>query len=87
MSGRIGTTIIPLSKIQIGKTMTNTQYDLIAQRIFKSENQRVAVAAVVFDGLSSYEAEKRYELPKGTLSRNVRKYKNEVQYIESVSAA
>lgn len=33
--------------------MTNTQYDLIAQRIFKSENQRVAVAAVVFDGLRS----------------------------------
>ncbi|EAR55397.1 hypothetical protein SKA34_14845 [Photobacterium sp. SKA34] len=67
--------------------MNNSQFHIIAQRIFKSENQRVAVAAVVFDGLSSYEAEKRYELPKGTLSRNVRKYKNEVKYIESVSAA
>ncbi|GAA03983.1 MULTISPECIES: hypothetical protein [Photobacterium] len=67
--------------------MNNSQYQIIAQRIFKSENQRVAVAAVVFDGLSSYEAEKRFELPKGTLSRNVRKYKNEVKYIESVSAA
>ncbi|WP_434143264.1 hypothetical protein [Photobacterium leiognathi] len=67
--------------------MNNSGYQIIAQRIFKSENQRVAVAAVVFDGLSSYEAEKRFELPKGTLSRNVRKYKNEVKYIESVSAA
>ncbi|WP_305460769.1 hypothetical protein [Photobacterium leiognathi] len=67
--------------------MNNSQYQIIAQRIFKSENQRVAVVAVVFDGLSSYEAEKRFELPKGTLSRNVRKYKNEVKYIESVSAA
>ncbi|KPA52193.1 hypothetical protein VT25_11090 [Photobacterium leiognathi subsp. mandapamensis] len=67
--------------------MNNSQYQIIAQRIFKSENQRIAVAAVVFDGLSSYEAEKRFELPKGTLSRNVRKYKNEVKYIESVSAA
>ncbi|WP_305370663.1 hypothetical protein [Photobacterium leiognathi] len=67
--------------------MNNSQYQIIAQRIFKSENQRVAVAAVVFDGLSSYEAEKRFELPKGTLSRNVRKYKNEVKYIEFVSAA
>nr|WP_227000303.1 hypothetical protein [Photobacterium damselae] len=67
--------------------MNHSQFEVIAKRIFKSENQRVAVAAVIFDGLSSYEAEKRFELPKGTLSRNVRKYKNEVAYIESVVTA
>ncbi|EAS44942.1 hypothetical protein C9J48_23640 [Photobacterium profundum] len=67
--------------------MTHSQFKLIAQRIFKSEEQRSAVAAVIFDGLSSYEAEKRFELPKGTLSRNVRKYKSEVHYITNVAAA
>ncbi|MGF1870048.1 hypothetical protein [Photobacterium indicum] len=67
--------------------MTHSQFKLIAQRIFKSEEQRSAVAAVIFDGLSSYEAEKRFELPKGTLSRNVRKYKSEVNYITNVAAA
>jgi transposase len=67
--------------------MTHSQFKLIAQRIFKSEGQRSAVAAVIFDGLSSYEAEKRFELPKGTLSRNVRKYKSEVNYITNVAAA
>ncbi|PSW21450.1 hypothetical protein C9I98_05835 [Photobacterium sanctipauli] len=67
--------------------MNRTQYQIIAQRIFKSENQRVAVEAVIFDGLSSYEAEKRFEVPKGTLSRNVRKYKREVEYLESVVTA
>ncbi|MEH6532068.1 hypothetical protein L4D77_14555 [Photobacterium frigidiphilum] len=67
--------------------MTHSQFKLIAQRIFKSEEQRSAVAAVIFDGLSSYEAEKRFELPKGTLSRNVRKYKSEVSYITNVAAA
>jgi transposase len=67
--------------------MTHSQFKLIAQRIFKSEEQRSAVVAVIFDGLSSYEAEKRFELPKGTLSRNVRKYKSEVSYITNVAAA
>ncbi|GAL03784.1 helix-turn-helix domain-containing protein [Photobacterium aphoticum] len=67
--------------------MNRTQYQIIAQRIFKSENQRVAVEAVIFEGLSSYEAEKRFDVPKGTLSRNVRKYKREVQYLQSVVAA
>ena len=67
--------------------MTNSQFYLIAQRIFKSEGQRTAVAAVIFDGLSSYEAEKRFELPKGTLSRNVKKYRDEVTYIKDVAAA
>ncbi|MCW8331243.1 hypothetical protein MD588_20840 [Photobacterium sp. SDRW27] len=67
--------------------MNRTQYKIIAQRIFKSNNQRVAVEAVVFDGLSSYEAEKRFDVPKGTLSRNVRKYKNEVDYLKNVVAA
>ncbi|WP_299015168.1 hypothetical protein [uncultured Photobacterium sp.] len=67
--------------------MTRTQFKIIAQRIFKSENQRVAVEAVIFDGLSSYEAEKRFEVPKGTLSRNVRKYKNEIDYLKTVVAA
>lgn len=64
--------------------MTRNQYQIIAQRIFKSENQRIAVEAVVFDGLSSYEAEKRFDVPKGTLSRNVRKYRNEVEYLTQV---
>ena len=64
-----------------------SQFHLIAQRIFKSEGQRTAVAAVIFDGLSSYEAEKRFELPKGTLSRNVKKYRDEVNYIKDVAAA
>ncbi len=68
-------------------SMTRTQFKIIAQRIFKSENQRVAVEAVIFDGLSSYEAEKRFEVPKGTLSRNVRKYKNEIDYLKTVVAA
>ena len=68
-------------------TMNRTQYKIIAQRIFKSDNQRVAVEAVIFDGLSSYEAEKRFDVPKGTLSRNVRKYKNEVDYLQNVVAA
>ncbi|MGF1760935.1 hypothetical protein L4D76_24040 [Photobacterium sagamiensis] len=67
--------------------MTNSQFHLIAQRIFKSEGQRTAVAAVIFDGFSSYEAEKRFELPKGTLSRNVKKYRDEVNYIKDVAAA
>lgn len=67
--------------------MNQTQYQIIAQRIFKSDNQRVAVEAVIFEGLSSYEAEKRFEVPKGTLSRNVRKYKREIQYLQSVAAA
>ncbi|PSW06049.1 hypothetical protein [Photobacterium lipolyticum] len=67
--------------------MTHSQFHLIAQRIFKSEDQRTAVAAVIFDGLSSYEAEKRFELPKGTLSRNVKKYRAEVNYIKNVAAA
>ena len=67
--------------------MNRTQYQIIAQRIFKSENQRVAVEAVIFEGLSSYEAEKRFDVPKGTLSRNVRKYKREVQYLQSVATA
>ncbi|ELR67842.1 hypothetical protein C942_00150 [Photobacterium marinum] len=67
--------------------MNRSQYQIIAQRIFKSEKQRVAVEAVVFEGLSSYEAEKRFEVPKGTLSRNVRKYKNEVEYLKTVVAA
>ncbi|OAN17760.1 hypothetical protein A3K86_02240 [Photobacterium jeanii] len=67
--------------------MNRTQFNLIAQRIFKSQNQRVAVEAVIFDGLSSYEAEKRFDVPKGTLSRNVRKYKNEADYITTVTAA
>ncbi|UTV26536.1 helix-turn-helix domain-containing protein [Photobacterium atrarenae] len=64
--------------------MTRNQYQIIAQRIFKSENQRIAVEAVVFDGLSSYEAEKRFDVPKGTLSRNVRKYRDEVEYLTQV---
>ncbi len=68
-------------------SMNRSQYQIIAQRIFKSEKQRVAVEAVVFEGLSSYEAEKRFEVPKGTLSRNVRKYKNEVEYLKTVVAA
>ncbi|KLV08599.1 MULTISPECIES: helix-turn-helix domain-containing protein [Photobacterium] len=67
--------------------MNRAQYQIIAQRIFKSDNQRVAVEAVVFEGLSSYEAEKRFDVPKGTLSRNVRKYKREVDYIKSVTTA
>lgn len=67
--------------------MTRNQYQIIAQRIFKSNNQRIAVEAVVFDGLSSYEAEKRFDVPKGTLSRNVRKYRNEVEYLNTVVAA
>ena len=67
--------------------MNRTQYHIIADRIFKSENQRVAVEAVIFEGLSSYEAEKRFDVPKGTLSRNVRKYKREVQYLQSVATA
>ncbi|GAB3531274.1 hypothetical protein BIT28_07835 [Photobacterium proteolyticum] len=67
--------------------MNRTQYKIIAQRIFKSENQRIAVEAVIFDGLSSYEAEKRFDVPKGTLSRNVRKYKNEVDYLKNIVAA
>ncbi|UXI00027.1 helix-turn-helix domain-containing protein [Photobacterium sp. TY1-4] len=67
--------------------MTRNQYQIIAQRIFKSENQRIAVAAVVFDGLSSYEAEKRFDVPKGTLSRNVRKYRNEVDYLTQIVEA
>lgn len=67
--------------------MNRTQYKIIAQRIFKSDNQRIAVEAVIFDGLSSYEAEKRFDVPKGTLSRNVRKYKNEVDYLNHVVAA
>ncbi|MGF1786982.1 hypothetical protein L4D00_14400 [Photobacterium swingsii] len=68
-------------------SMNRNQFQFIAQRIFKSQNQRVAVEAVIFDGLSSYEAEKRFDVPKGTLSRNVRKYKNEAEYISSVAAA
>ncbi|MGF1687380.1 hypothetical protein L4C36_11890 [Photobacterium japonica] len=67
--------------------MNRTQYQIIADRIFKSDNQRVAVEAVIFEGLSSYEAEKRFDVPKGTLSRNVRKYKREVQYLQNVAAA
>ncbi|MGF1682932.1 helix-turn-helix domain-containing protein [Photobacterium minamisatsumaniensis] len=67
--------------------MNRTQFQLISQRIFKSDNQRVAVEAVIFDGLSSYEAEKRFDVPKGTLSRNVRKYKREVDYLQSIVAA
>ncbi|MGF1727278.1 helix-turn-helix domain-containing protein [Photobacterium nomapromontoriensis] len=67
--------------------MNQSQYQIIAQRIFKSDNQRVAVEAVIFEGLSSYEAEKRFEVPKGTLSRNVRKYKREIEYLQSVAAA
>ncbi len=67
--------------------MNRTQYKIIAHRIFKSENQRIAVEAVIFDGLSSYEAEKRFDVPKGTLSRNVRKYKNEVNYLQNIVAA
>lgn len=67
--------------------MTRSQYKIIAQRIFKSDNQRTAVEAVIYDGLSSYEAEKRFDVPKGTLSRNVRKYKNEVEYLNTVVAA
>ncbi|KLV07185.1 hypothetical protein ABT56_06490 [Photobacterium aquae] len=67
--------------------MNRSQYQIIAQRIFKSENQRVAVAAVVFDGISSYEAEKRFDVPKGTLSRNVRKYKREVEYLQNIATA
>ena len=66
--------------------MNRSQYKIISHRIFKSENQRVAVEAVVFEGLSSYEAEKRFDVPKGTLSRNVRKYKREVEYLNSVVA-
>lgn len=77
---------LSLEKI-VSRVMTHSQFKLIAQRIFKSEEQRSAVAAVIFDGLSSYEAEKRFELPKGTLSRNVRKYKSEVSYITNVAAA
>ncbi|KKC99219.1 MULTISPECIES: helix-turn-helix domain-containing protein [Photobacterium] len=67
--------------------MTREQFKVISERIFKSQNQRTAVEAVVFEGLSSYEAEKRYGVPKGTLSRNVRKYKNEVDYITTVTQA
>ncbi|GAB6262420.1 hypothetical protein L4174_007860 [Photobacterium sp. CCB-ST2H9] len=67
--------------------ITREQYKVIADRIFKSQNQRTAVEAVVFEGLSSYEAEKRFGVPKGTLSRNVRKYKNEVDYIITVNQA
>ncbi|MBD8514023.1 hypothetical protein L6J37_11260 [Photobacterium sp. WH77] len=67
--------------------MTREQFKVISERIFKSQNQRTAVEAVVFEGLSSYEAEKRYGVPKGTLSRNVRKYKNEVDYITTVTEA
>ncbi|MCQ1059074.1 helix-turn-helix domain-containing protein [Photobacterium sp. DNB23_23_1] len=67
--------------------MNRSQYKVIAQRIFKSDNQRIAVEAVIFEGLSSYEAEKRFDVPKGTLSRNVRKYKREVEYLNTVVAA
>ncbi|WP_318923179.1 hypothetical protein [Photobacterium sp.] len=71
----------------MSRAMNHCQFHLIAQRIFKSEDQRTAVAAVIFDGLSSYEAEKRFDLPKGTLSRNVKKYRDEVNYIKNVAAA
>ena len=64
--------------------MNKKQYSIIANKLFKSPLHVKAVESVVFDNISAYCAENLHGLVRGTLSRKVNKYLDEVEYIRSI---
>ena len=66
--------------------MNKKQFDIITKKLFKTVGIRAAIHDVIFNNDSAYVCEKRYSLPTGTLSRQVRKYRDHVDYINSVIA-
>lgn len=54
--------------------MTQSQYDILAARLIRSPQQRQAVAAYLFDGMTAYGAEVKYRGEEtNTVSRDAKR--------------
>ncbi len=56
----------------------------VLEHLFKKHQQRDLVRAVVLEGISAYEAERRYNVTENTGTRYTNKYEKHIQYLKSL---
>ncbi|WP_150141427.1 hypothetical protein [Candidatus Enterovibrio escicola] len=60
------------------------QLNIILLHLFKQPVQRQLVEAMLREGISGYEAEKRFGQPKNTGVRHFKKYQAHIEYLRSL---
>ncbi|CDT76561.1 conserved hypothetical protein [Vibrio crassostreae] len=74
-----------LVNIQNQMHPNNKQLKLILEHLFKREEQRQLVEAVLSNKVSSvYEAEKRFGISPNTGTRHIKKYESHIEYLKSI---
>ncbi|RYU62163.1 hypothetical protein [Aliivibrio finisterrensis] len=62
----------------------NEKLNLILKHLFKRDEHRELVRAVVIDGVSVYEAERRYGVSINTGTRHTKKYEDHMLYLKNL---
>ncbi|EGR0592938.1 TPA: hypothetical protein NVH30_002960 [Vibrio cholerae] len=60
------------------------QLSIILEHLFKQAEQRQVVEAMLKEGISGYEAEKRFGRPENTAARHFKKYQAHIEYLKSL---
>ena len=67
--------------------MNQKQYNMVAERVIRSDNIRSAAFDVIFKLVTPYRAERTHDCPPGTVGRAVRNVKDTVEFCKRVASA
>lgn len=63
---------------------SDRRLNIILEHLFKQPEQRQIVEAMLKEGISGYEAERRFGQPKNTGVRHFKKYQIHIEYLQSL---